>query len=162
MITKTGFGQDSHRFDKKSNKKKLKIAGIDIPDSMPLRGNSDADVVLHAITNAFSSISATPILGARADVLCLQENITDSKIYLQEALDLLKGYIIDHIAISIECSTPKILPHILKMRESIASMVKIDLDCVGITATSGEELTEFGKGEGIQFFAVVTARKKYS
>ena len=161
-MVKTGFGQDSHRFDRKSNKKKLRIAGIDIPDSIPLLGNSDADVVLHAITNAFSSISGTPILGARADKLCLQKNITDSKVYLQEALNLLPDYTIEHIAISIECSTPKLIPYILKMRQSIANIIKIDIDCVGITATSGEGLTEFGKGTGIQSFAVVTVRKKYS
>lgn len=160
MIVKTGFGQDSHRFDWHTNKKGLTIAGILIQDATPLKGNSDADVVLHAITNAFSSISGVPILGAKADELCLQEKITDSKVYLQEALRLLPNYIIEHIAISIECSTPKILPYILKMRESIASIVKTNIENVGITATSGEGLTEFGKGQGIQSFAVVTARKK--
>ena len=61
--TKVGLGQDSHAFDFDDKKKKFILAGINIKGVPPLKGNSDADVVLHAITNAFSSISGVPILG---------------------------------------------------------------------------------------------------
>lgn len=162
MIVKTGLGQDSHRFDWNAKKKQLIIAGIFIDNHFPLLGNSDADVVLHAITNAFSSISGIPVLGAKADQLCLQEQITDSKIYLQESLKPLQEYTISHIAVSIECSTPKLLPYIPKMRASIATIIEISIDNVGITATSGEGLTEFGKGQGIQALAIVSVWKKSS
>jgi 2-C-methyl-D-erythritol 2,4-cyclodiphosphate synthase len=162
MIVKTGLGQDSHKFNREAKKKELTIGGIKIAGALPLLGNSDADVVLHAITNAFSSISGTPVLGALADELCLQQGITDSKIYLKAALEPLQDYTVSHIAVSIEASTPKMLKYILKMRASIAKIVGIGIDEVGITATSGEGLTEFGKAQGIQALAVVTVWKKSS
>ena len=162
MIVKTGLGQDSHRFNFTAEKRQLTIAGIRISGSFPLLGNSDADVVLHAITNAFSSISGVPVLGAIADELCLQAGIVDSRVYLTKSLELITDYTICHIAISIECSTPKILPYITKMRRSIAYIVGISMADVGITATSGEQLTAFGKGQGIQALALVTVTKNVS
>ena len=86
---KVGLGQDSHAFDFDDKKKKFILAGINIKGVPPLKGNSDADVVLHAITNAFSSISGVPILGDIACELCLKQGILDSKVYLQKSLDLL-------------------------------------------------------------------------
>lgn len=158
--TKVGLGQDSHAFDFDDKKKKFILAGINIKGVPPLKGNSDADVVLHAITNAFSSISGVPILGDIACELCLKQGILDSKVYLQKSLDLLPDWSIDHIALSIECKIPKILPHIKEMRESIAKIIKIPISAVGITATSGEGLSEFGKGKGIQVFALATVSRK--
>ena len=155
-MIKIGLGQDSHRFDFKAKEKTLTLAGIKIPDTFPLQGNSDADVVLHAITNAFSSVSCVPILGKKADELCLEQGITDSKFYLREALKYLKGYSINHLAISIECSYPKLLDQFPKMRASIAKILGIDIKNIGICATSGEGLSEFGKGQGIQVFCIAT------
>ena len=155
---KTGLGQDSHAFDFSQKKKKITLAGIEIEESAPLKGNSDADVVLHSITNAFSSISGIPVLGKIADELC-QNGIKDSKVYLLKSLELLKGWQVDHIAISIECQKPKLLQHFAKMRESLANIMKMSIEDIGITATSGEQLTAFGKGEGIQVFTLVTVSK---
>ena len=129
--TKVGLGQDSHAFDFDDKKKKFILAGINIKGVPPLKGNSDADVVLHAITNAFSSISGVPILGDIACELCLKQGILDSKVYLQKSLDLLPDWSIDHIALSIECKTPKILPHIKEMRKSIAKIIKNTNFCSG-------------------------------
>jgi len=84
-----------------------------------------------------------------------KSGITDSKVYLQEALKYLKNDIL-HISISIECKTPKITPKIEEIRKSISNILNIPETCIGITATSGEELTEFGKGNGIQAFTIIT------
>jgi len=81
--------------------------------------------------------------------------ITDSEEYLKEALKYLKEKII-HISISIECFVPKVTPKIPEMRKNIARILKIDENAVGITATTGEGLTECGKGNGIQVFACLT------
>ncbi len=159
-MIKVGLGQDSHIFDFDNNQKKFILAGLNIKGVPPLKGNSDADVVLHAITNAFSSISGVPVLGQLACELCLKQGILDSKVYLQKSLEFLPDWNIDHIAISIECKTPKLLPHIKEMRQSVAKIVKIPISAVGITATSGEGLSEFGKGKGIQALAIVTASRK--
>ena len=151
---KVAIGQDSHRFDIKNKEKKLVLGGIVFEGEKALLGNSDADVVLHAITNAVSGISCKNIIGKVSDEMC-QRGITDSEEYLKEALKYLENEII-HLSISIECKTPKITPKINAMRKNIARILNINENQVGITATTGEELTEFGKGNGISTFSIIT------
>ena len=157
MTTKTGIGQDSHAFEEAPGKP-LILAGIKLDHPMGLKGNSDADVVLHSITNAVSSITGNNILGSVADQLC-QEGVTDSSNFLKLALDDLRDWRISHIAIAIECLKPKISPQIDSMKKSIAKLCHINKTDVGITATTGEDLTSFGKGEGIQAITIVTVNK---
>ncbi|MDP4095100.1 MAG: 2-C-methyl-D-erythritol 2,4-cyclodiphosphate synthase, partial [Bacillota bacterium] len=153
---KVGIGQDSHRFDFDNNTKKLILGGIVFEDYPPLDGNSDADVVLHSITNAVSGVSCVNILGAISDEMCLKQGITDSSAYLLEAIKYLNSSKIVHVSISIECMTPKITPKIPEMRKRISELLEIPENCVGITATTGEGLTLFGQGKGIQAFSCVT------
>lgn len=148
------IGQDSHRFDFENHEKRLVLGGVVFPDAAPLSANSDGDVVLHAITNAVSGITCVNILGKPADKLC-QNGITDSSVYLKEALQSL-AYPIVHLSVAIECSTPKITPMIPAMRENISKILGIAPTCVGITATTGEGLTAFGRGEGISVFCILT------
>lgn len=152
---KVAIGQDSHRFDFENNdNKKLILGGVLFEDAFPMLANSDGDVVLHAITNAISGITTKNILG---DVTgnFLRAGITDSKVYLREALKYLDNKI-THISISIECKYPRISPKIEDMRSSLSSLLDISGKCIGITATSGEDLTEFGKGNGINVFVCLT------
>ena len=151
---KCAIGQDSHRFDLENINKKLILGGIVFEGYPGLLGNSDADVVLHAITNAISGITCKNILGEVADKLC-KEGITNSEVYLKEALKYLNEKIV-HLSISIECKTPKITPKINEMRHNIARILEIEENCVGITATTGEELTEVGKGNGISVICIIT------
>ena len=155
MIVKTGLGQDSHRFDRKNPTKRFIIAGVEFEGCEPLEGNSDADVVLHAITNAVSSITGVNVLGKIADQFC-EKGITDSRIYLKKALEYLHHSQINHVAITIEGKTPTFYDKIDIMKKSIADILGIDVSQIGITATSGEELSEFGKGNGLQVFAIIT------
>lgn len=151
---KVAIGQDSHRFDFEDKNKKLILGGIVFEGATPLSGNSDADVVLHSITNAVSGITCKNILGKIADDMC-KSGITNSEEYLKEALKYLDNKII-HLSISIECKTPKISPKIEDMRKNISRILDIPETSVGITATTGEGLTEFGKGNGISVFSVIT------
>jgi len=153
---KVGIGQDSHRFDFFNKNKKLILGGIIFEEFPALAGNSDGDVVFHSITNAISGVTCVNILGTVADELCLKEGIKDSKYYLLEALKYLNGMKIVHISISIECQTPKISNRIEEMRANISEILGTPKNCVGITATSGEGLTQFGQGQGIQVFCCVT------
>lgn len=160
---RVGIGQDSHRFEELKTNKPLIIGGIEFPGEIALEGNSDADIVLHAICNAISSVTCVPILGAKADVLC-KKGITDSAEYVKEAIDTLqadknpgkRNFSIRHIAISIEAKKPKILPRLDEMRERIAGLCSISPHDVGIMATTGEGLTAFGRGEGAQSFVQIT------
>lgn len=133
------------------------LAGVHISGHPGLAGNSDADVVLHALCNAISSVSGESVLGAVTDQLCAQ-GITDSSVYVKRALAGMSGrYRVCHIAVSLECVRPKIAPHVDVMRASIARLCALDKSQVGITATSGEGLSAFGRGEGIQAFVSLSA-----
>jgi 2-C-methyl-D-erythritol 2,4-cyclodiphosphate synthase len=153
---KVGIGHDSHRFDFERAGRKLILAGVTFEGETPLMGNSDADVVLHSITNAISGVTSVNILGEISDELCLVKGITDSKVYLLEALKYLDECKIVHVSVSIECLTPKISPKIPEMKKSLSNLLDIPETCVGITATSGEGLTQFGQGQGIQAMSIVT------
>ncbi len=151
---KVAIGQDSHRFEKECSTRPLVLGGVVIDGYPALLANSDGDVILHALTNAISGITCANILGKVADEMC-QSGITDSAAYLKKAMESLDTPIL-HISFSVECSTPKLAPHIAIIRENIAALVGISPTCVGLTATSGEGLTDFGRGEGIGVFCVVT------
>lgn len=152
---KVGIGQDSHRFKETSEEKKLVLGGVEFEDQLSMDANSDGDVVLHAITNAISGVTCQNILGKISDEMCLKQGILDSEAYVKEALKYLNGRIV-HLSISIECKVPKISPKIEEMRKNIARILQIGENSIGITATSGEGLTECGKGKGISVFACIT------
>ena len=153
---KVGIGQDSHRFDFNNRDKKLILGGVVFEDHAPLEGNSDADVILHSLTNAISGITCVNILGPVSDEMCLKHGITDSSVYLAEAMKYLGDSKIVHVSISIECLTPKITPRIPEIRKSLSRLLDVPENCIGITATTGEGLTQFGQGLGIQVFSCVT------
>ncbi len=152
---KVAIGQDSHRIDYNNSSKKLILGGIEFEEDYSIIANSDGDVVLHAITNAISGITCKNILGNTTDDMCNKKGIKNSEEYVKEALKYLKEKII-HVSISIECKIPKINPKVEEMRKNIARILNINKNCVGITATSGEELTEYGKGNGINVFVCIT------
>lgn len=154
---KVGIGQDSHKFDIDNKSKQFVLGGVVFEGVTPLDGNSDADVVLHAITNAISGVTCVNILGKISDDMCLKKGIKDSSKYVLEALKYLDNLKIVHVSISIECSYPKITPKISEMRLFISKLLDIPENCVGITATTGEGLTAFGQGLGVQAFCCVTA-----
>ncbi|MBL0691703.1 MAG: 2-C-methyl-D-erythritol 2,4-cyclodiphosphate synthase [SAR324 cluster bacterium] len=156
---KVGLGQDSHRF-LQGGDKPLILGGIVINNHLGFVANSDGDIILHSLTNAISSVTGKRILGKIADSLCANGQ-TDSLIYIKLALADLEGWKIRHAAISIEALTPKLEPHIEVITKSVAKILKIDLANVNITATSGEGLTKFGEGLGMQSLAVVTFIKEY-
>lgn len=156
---KVGLGQDSHRFLSPESSKPCIIGGLIFEDTPGLAADSDGDVVFHAICNAITSISGVSILGGVAIELCHKNGITDSQVYLEHALESLGDWKIEHIALSIEGQRPRLEPRNLEMRQKTADVLKINLDQVGITATSGDGLTDFGCGEGLQCFCILTAKK---
>ena len=156
---KTGLGVDSHRFMEDTEvDKALILAGVCFDSDLSLEGNSDADVVLHALTDAISSITGKTIIGAKADALC-RAGTTDSRVYLALALSDLRDrttFEISHVALALECLKPIIDPQVPAMRASIAQLLSIPEDAVGITATSGEGLNDCGRGLGIHCTAIVS------
>ncbi len=170
-MIKVGIGQDSHRITdnvqnvqnvQNGGDKPLILGGVCFDEKYCLEGNSDADVIVHAITNAISGVTGKPILGEVADALC-NNGVKDSKAYLNiglEDLSLMK-YKLSHCSVSVECKRPKLSSKIPAIRLSLAKCLGISEADVGITATTGEGLTDFGKGLGIQAFCAITAQKIY-
>ena len=158
-ISISAIGQDSHRFEPDGSQKPLILGGVAIPGAPGLAGNSDADVVLHAVTNAVSGVSGVNILGKVSDDLCINQGITDSRAYLEKALETLAadGWKLVHVSISIEAKRPHLSAHIPAIKRSLASILSLPEKSVGLTATTGEGLTEFGRGEGMQALAIVSA-----
>ncbi|MFK5968926.1 MAG: 2-C-methyl-D-erythritol 2,4-cyclodiphosphate synthase [Candidatus Marithrix sp.] len=151
---RVGLGQDSHRFQTDITKP-LILGGVEFEDKLSLQGNSDADVILHALCNGISGVTGVNILGKISDDLCA-EGITDSSMYVKEALKYLQDWQVCHVSFSIECKVPKITPKIMEMKQNISELLGLQTQNIGITATSGEELTAFGCGQGIQVFCIVT------
>jgi len=156
MHVKVGFGHDSHAFGEALSAKPLVLGGVVIPDNPPLRGNSDSDVILHAIGRALDSITGARVMGSISDELCRQ-GVTDSRVYVRKALEFLPpGARITHVAVAVEGRTPVLEPWVDAIRASIADLLGLSPDAVGITASSGDFLTAFGHGQGLQAWAVVT------
>lgn len=152
---RVGIGSDSHSFDEE--KMGLTLGGILYKDQPKLKANSDGDVILHAIFNAISQAIGEMSLGFYADPLC-EKGVTDSKKYLEVALKKMKAQKlkVNSLGVMIEAKKPKIDPMVPELKKSLSKLLKIDSKLVGITATSGEELTPFGKGLGIQVFAIIS------
>ena len=156
-MVRVGFGTDSHRFEEKE-KRPLILGSVKISDTGGLAADSDGDVILHALFNAVSQACGGESLGYYADPLC-KKGVTDSAEYLKVALDMTVrlGFRIGNIGIMVEAYRPRFsMADVARMKKSIAGLCAISVRDVGITFTSGEGLTSFGRGEGILVQAVVT------
>ncbi len=152
--TLVGLGEDSHAFDTTGT---MKLAGVAVEGIPKLKGNSDGDVILHALYNAFSSSLGGRSLGPTADPMA-EQGILDSAEYLQVVLEECKKNTFRpyQVSISLECARPKIEPLVDELKEQLSQLLNIPHKRIGITATTGEDLSSFGKGEGIRCHAVVS------
>lgn len=156
-----GFGQDSHAFDQNTDKA-LVLGGVEIEKTGGLSGDSDADVILHSICNALSSAIGGDSLGTWADELCLKQGIKDSRVYLTKIMEkvVAMGFRVENVAISMEAKKPRVSFELVQiMKKTIASLLNIQSNQIGITFTSGDGLTSFGRGEGVQALSIVLIEK---
>jgi 2-C-methyl-D-erythritol 4-phosphate cytidylyltransferase/2-C-methyl-D-erythritol 2,4-cyclodiphosphate synthase len=156
---RVGLGQDSHKFTQQP--KKLMLGGVEILGHPGMDANSDGDVILHSLFNALSQSVGGKSLGFYSDPLC-QKGIKDSTAYLKIALDMVreKGYKINNIGIMVEAKKPRFEKYEELIKEKVAELCSIGSSKVGFSATSGEKLTPFGKGQAIQVFSIVSLRKE--
>ena len=156
----SAIGEDSHAFLPQGDAKPLVLGGVTIPGMPGLAGNSDADVILHAVCNALSGLSGKPVLGARADALCAAGE-KDSQAYLELALadlqTLSRPFHLLHLSLSVEARRPRIEPYREAICTRLATLLGLPPDAVCLTATSGEGLSAFGRGEGIRATAMISA-----
>ncbi|MDD2942514.1 MAG: 2-C-methyl-D-erythritol 2,4-cyclodiphosphate synthase [bacterium] len=154
-----GQGFDVHAF---SAGRPLVVGGVTIPFELGLAGHSDADVLLHAITDAILGAAALGDIGAHfPDSDPAFKNI-DSRILLARAWDSVQGagFSLVNIDSVIMAEMPKFRPHIDAMREVVAQVLGVDISRVGIKATTTEKLGFVGRREGIAASAVALLVKK--
>lgn len=153
----TGSGFDVHRFVDGDH---VIIGGVKIPHSHTLDGHSDADVALHALTDALLGALGEGDIGAHFPPSDPRWKGTDSKIFVAEALRLVqqRGGSIQHADITIIAEAPKIGPHRDAMRQRIANLLGLPLAYVSVKATTTEQLGFTGRREGIAAQAIATLR----
>ena len=152
---RTGIGYDVHAFAEGDH---VILGGVALPHSHRLSGHSDADVVLHAITDALFGALADGDIGSHFPPSDPQWKGANSRIFLEYAVERVKarGGRIMHLDTTIICEAPKIGPHRDAMRECIASICGLTLDRVGVKATTTEQLGFTGRREGIAAQAIAT------
>jgi len=155
--TRTAMGYDVHRLD---DGEELWLGGVLIPHHQGLSGHSDADVALHALTDALLGTIAAGDIGTHFPPSDPQWKGAESGQFLQHAAKLIadKGGRIDFVDLTIICEAPKIGPHRAAMVERIAALLNIDQSRVSLKATTTERLGFTGRGEGIATQAVATVR----
>lgn len=151
---RTGFGIDVHIL---SENRKLILGGIEIPHKKGLLGHSDADALLHSITDAMLGALALGDIGQHFPDTKPEFKDADSSFFLRQTHKLVmkKGYVIGNIDSMISLQAPKIAEYILKMRENISSVLNIELDQVSVKAGTNEKLGFVGREEGIAVFSSV-------
>lgn len=151
---RTGIGFDIHQF---AEGRKLILGGIEIPCEKGLAGHSDADVVLHAISDALLGSLALGDIGILFPNTDQKYKDADSSIFLKKAKKLIeeKGYSISNIDVAVALEKPKISPHLEKMKNSISKIINLSADRISIKATTSEKLGFVGREEGA--FALATA-----
>lgn len=148
-----GHGYDAHRL---TENRKLILGGVDIPYEKGLLGHSDADVLLHAISDALLGAAALGDIGKHFPDTDQKYKGADSLLLLKEVCRLLseKGYKIENIDSTVIAQAPKLKPYIEQMRKNIAEVCNITIDQVNVKATTEEKLGFTGSGEGISAHAV--------
>jgi len=159
---RVGLGQDSHKIKCKVQSAKCKISrlgGIELKN-WEIIANSDGDVIIHALCNALNTAIGYGSLDLYAGPM-FKKGITDSREYLKVALKMAKerGYKVNNLALMIEAQKPRLEKHREKICQSLAKILEMNQSQIGMAFTSGEGLTAFGKGKGIQVFCLVSLLK---
>lgn len=148
-----GHGYDVHKL---VEGRKLILGGVDIPYAKGLLGHSDADVLLHAISDALLGAAALGDIGKHFPDTDMAFKDADSRNLLRQVVNLIeeKGYRVGNIDCTIIAQKPKLKDYIEIMRKNIASDCNVDVSCVNVKATTEEGLGFTGEGSGISAHAV--------
>ena len=155
---RVGFGYDVHVF---ASGRELWLGGIKIDHSVGLLGHSDADVLIHALCDALLGAANLRDIGFHFPDTAGEFKNIDSKILLARTMDLLrtKGYEFGNADCTVCAEAPKINPHIVKMQECLASVMKVDVYSISIKATTSEKVGFVGREEGMAAYATVLIYK---
>jgi 2-C-methyl-D-erythritol 2,4-cyclodiphosphate synthase len=153
-MIRIGQGIDVHPFE---TQRPLVLGGVRISERDGLAGHSDADAVLHAITDALLGAVAAGDIGAYFPSEDARWKGAASEAFVREALRVVteRGFAIGNVDVTILAEKPKLAPHRDRIRDSIAAILGIAIDRVSVKATTTDHLGFIGRSEGIAVFAVV-------
>ncbi|MDL2323712.1 2-C-methyl-D-erythritol 2,4-cyclodiphosphate synthase [Ruminococcaceae bacterium OttesenSCG-928-A16] len=148
QLPRIGHGYDVHRF---AEGRPLIIGGVNIPHPVGLLGHSDADVLLHAVSDALLGAAALGDIGKHFPDTAEENRGADSLVLLQKVANLLRknGYVAGNIDATIVCQAPKLAPYIAAMRSNIAGVLGLQVNAVSVKATTEEKLGFTGAGQGV-------------
>ena len=149
-----GFGNDIHRL---VENRPLILGGLLIPSKLGATGHSDADALLHAVTDAIFGALALGDIGSHFSDKDPAWKNADSFVFLTEAMQMMKekGFYVVNIDSTISLETPKLRPHIDAMRENLARCLEINLDSVSVKAKTGENVDAVGENRAIKAEVVI-------
>jgi 2-C-methyl-D-erythritol 4-phosphate cytidylyltransferase / 2-C-methyl-D-erythritol 2,4-cyclodiphosphate synthase len=152
-----GQGIDFHVFEKGSH---VTLCGVQIPHTHKLKGHSDADVALHAVTDAILGAIGEADIGQHFPPSDKQWKGAASSIFVAKAVELLHARrgMLAHIDITILAEAPRIGPHLAAMKDSLSGMLGISIDRIGLKATTTEKMGAIGRKEGMSASAIATVR----
>lgn len=155
MDVRTGNGFDVHAFGPGD---RVMLCGVAVPHGHGLVGHSDADVGLHALTDAIFGALAEGDIGQWFPPSDPTWKGAASAVFLVKAVERVaaRGFTLTHLDLTLVCESPKIGPHALAMRTEVARIAGIDLDRVSVKATTSERLGFTGRREGIAALATAT------
>ncbi len=151
--SRIGIGYDIHRL---VEGRKLVLGGVEIPFEKGLLGHSDSDVLTHAICDALLGAAALGDIGTHFPDSDPQWAGASSLDFLARVVELVtqKGYRVANIDTTVMAERPKLMPHVHAIRESLASVLQIDLDRVNVKAKTNEGLESVGRGEAMSAQAI--------
>ena len=157
-MTRFGMGYDVHRL---VPGRALIIGGVVIPYDKGLLGHSDADVLLHAVTDALLGAAALGDIGRHFPDTDERFKGADSQKLLAQAAEMAreKGYTVGNVDATVVAEAPKLAPYLTEMRDNISRILGVDLDQVNVKATTEERLGFTGRGEGMSAYAVCGLEK---
>ncbi len=154
MKLRIGEGWDIHAL---VEGRKLILGGVEIPHTKGLFGHSDADALLHAITDALLGAAALGDIGSHFPDTDVQFKGVDSGVLLAEAARRVraKGFEVGNVDSTVIAQAPKLAPHIAAMRERIAQVLGVGVDQVNVKAKTAEKMGPVGAGDAMEARAVV-------
>ena len=158
MDIRIGHGYDVHALGEGL---KLFIGGVELEHTKGCIAHSDGDVAIHALCDALLGALALGDIGKHFPDTSSEFKGIDSKILLARVMELVweRGYLLGNADITIAAQKPKMAPHLLRMREVLSSIMKVDVERISVKATTTERLGFVGREEGIEVWASVILLK---
>jgi 2-C-methyl-D-erythritol 2,4-cyclodiphosphate synthase len=153
-----GQGYDIHPL---VNGRRLVLGGVEIPHARGLAGHSDADAVLHAVTDALLGAIGAGDIGRHFSDRDSRHKDRSSREFVTETMAMVRarGYRVGNVDVTVHAEAPRLAPHLDAMRTLLAELLGVETDAANLKATRGEGLGPIGRGEGIAAQAVVLLEK---